>query len=175
MTSRDDVLIRVETHLEAGRVWRAKEILRGTISGGRADVAILEAYGRLLVSVGDVVEAGKYLYLSGIRAPAYAEPIALFTQRHAKRRGKDFVMQFPTVVRRQPFAALPVIVQDDLRQRGVTPDMLGTGAPRPRSNPPVSSLVWNAVGTLIAGVFILALLLGSWTMLSWVGAFLFSR
>ena len=51
-----EIIARADAELSAGRPWRAKEILRGAISG-RMEPAILERYGRLLDSLGERVEA----------------------------------------------------------------------------------------------------------------------
>ena len=82
MTSPEEAIARVTAEVTAGRLWRAREILAGRIAGGDADPAILEAHGRVLQAMGEQVEAGRYLFASGVRAPAYADAIALFTRRH---------------------------------------------------------------------------------------------
>ena len=125
MASRDDVLTRVDAELTAGRAWRAKEIIRGTIAGGRAEPAILECYGRLLEQLGERVEAGKYLFLSGIRKPEYTEPIAVFRKRHAKRTGKGLVSLFPAAIRRQEFDKLSPTLQNELATMGIAADLFG--------------------------------------------------
>lgn len=84
MESTSQLLDRVEAEIAAGRLWRAKEILRGNIGSGRVDPAVLERYGRLLETLGEQLEAGKYLFLSGARLPAYGDAIQLFRRRHAK-------------------------------------------------------------------------------------------
>ena len=71
MKSISDIVEASRGYEAAGQIWRAKELLRGNIAGGRVDPPLLEEYGRLLDSVGDRVEAGKYLFLSGVRSPAY--------------------------------------------------------------------------------------------------------
>jgi hypothetical protein len=168
MPSSANVLKRAQDHIEAGRLWRAKEILRGTIASS-PETAILEAYGRLLERLGDRLEAGKYLYLSGARTPQDEDAIALFTQRHVNRRGKDFIALFPAAVRRLRFETLPDAVQDDFRARGVTPSMLGPPLERQKL-PPARMRIWqSAIAIAIVAMFLLALALGFWTMLSWLG------
>ena len=39
-----------------------------------------------LDQLGDRLEAGKFLFLSGMRKPDYAAPIALFLERYAASR-----------------------------------------------------------------------------------------
>ena len=78
MARREGVLERVDAELAAGRLWRAKEILRGRIAGGAVAPAVLERYGQLLEQTGDRLEAGKYLFLSGVRRSEYKPAIDVF-------------------------------------------------------------------------------------------------
>ena len=167
MKSIEDILNRANAEFAAGRAWRAKEILRGNIAAGRVEPEILETYGRLLGRLGDRVEAGKYLFLSGMRKPEYAEAISLFTQRHARRGGHDLVAQLPTAVRLRPFAALPETVQRELQALGVTADLFGARGTRaaPKMSWPER---FAALGCLVLSVFLLVTLIaglevvGSW-------------
>jgi hypothetical protein len=168
MPSSANVLKRGQDHIEAGEMWRAKEILRGTIARN-PEAAILEAYGRLLDRLGDRLEAGKYLYLSGARNPQDEEAIALFMQRHVNRRGKDFIALFPAAVRRQEFETLPGAVQEDFRRRGVTPSMMGPPVERQKLVASGMRAWQSAIAIAIVLIFLLALGLGFWTMLVWLG------
>ena len=59
---------RVDRAIQRGEVWRAKEILRGNIRVRGYDVDLYEQYGRLLLDIGEMSEAGKYLFLPvGVR------------------------------------------------------------------------------------------------------------
>ena len=58
--------------------------MRGAIRTHCLDVRFLEAYGRLLDQLGDRTEAGKFLFLSGVRGPDVDPAIALVLARHAK-------------------------------------------------------------------------------------------
>jgi tetratricopeptide (TPR) repeat protein len=49
-----------QIELEAGNIWRAKEILRSNIRWNY-DTKIYLAYGKILFDVKDYYEAGKYL------------------------------------------------------------------------------------------------------------------
>jgi hypothetical protein len=165
--SVEDVIKRANAEADAGRPWRAKEILRGHLGAGRAESDLLEAYGRLLDSLGDRVEAGKYLFLSGARTQEYADAITLFRVRNAKRGGKDLVAEMPAAVRRQSFTELPASVQADLRVMGVTPELFGRTV---RTAVPSS---WSGrlaiAGALVAAVvLVLAIVLGLRVMASWM-------
>ena len=73
---------RVDQAIERGAGWRAKEILRGNIRVRGYDVDLYERYGRLLLDVGEISEAGKYLFLSGRRAAEYEDAISVYLTRH---------------------------------------------------------------------------------------------
>ncbi len=167
MKSIEDVIRRANAEADAGRPWRAKEILRGHLGAGRAESDLLEAYGRLVDSLGDRVEAGKYLFLSGAREPEYADAIALFRSRNAKRAGKDLVAEMPAAVRRQSFTELPASVQADLRVMGVTQELFGGTL---RTAVPASWRMRLAIGGgLVAAVLlVLATVLGLRVMASWM-------
>lgn len=168
MKSAEDVLAKAERERAAGRPWRAKEILGGTIGGGCAEPVVFERYGELLEALGDRVEAGKFLFLSGVRKPEYADAIALFRTRHAKRKGKDLLWQLPTAVRTRPFAALPATVQEDLRRFDIAPEMFGPSEKATERRTPSSGRVAEVVGMTVALICLLALMIGLYVMFSWI-------
>ena len=119
MKSARQIVEQAESEVHRGRAWRAKEILRGAIASGRVEAEVLESYGRLLDSLGDRVEAGRYLFASGVRTAEYRDAIDLFIARHGKRRGRDLLAQLPTRLRKAPLASLPQSLRDDLSALGV--------------------------------------------------------
>ena len=168
MKSAEAVLAKAERERAAGRAWRAKEILGGAIGGGCAEPAVFQRYGELLEALGDRVEAGKFLFLSGVRTPEYADAIALFTTRHAKRRGRDLLWQLPTAVRGRAFAALPAAVQEDLRRFDVAPEMFGRSVKATARGRPSTGRVAQAAGMTLALMFLVALMVGFYVMFSWI-------
>lgn len=170
MKSSDEIVERVRRELASGRAWRAKEILAGHIAGGRIEDEILEEYGRVLDSLGDRVEGGKYLFLSGTRSEQYLPSIELFKTRHGRRRGRDLVAQFPSAFRRQTFERIDPALRDELIALGVTPDSF---AATRRSGPVhVHLSPWRgrlAVAIFLAVLLFLffAVLVGLQTMVGW--------
>jgi hypothetical protein len=170
LESTSQLIDRVQAEIAAGRLWRAKEILRGNIASGRVEPEVLEQYGQLLETLGDRVEAGKYLFLSGVRAPRHGDAIDLFRHRHAKRRAADLVAQFPAGIRCRPFEILPATVQRELREWGIEPQSFRS---RQSSTPVRSS--WRErlaiAGWLAAlAVLLVAIALGLRSIASWVWA-----
>ena len=75
-------IARARPELEAGRVWRAKEILRGNIASAGYNCDLYVEYGELLLRAGELPEAGKYLFLSGVRKEHFQVAIDLYLRRH---------------------------------------------------------------------------------------------
>jgi hypothetical protein len=93
--------------LNAGRLWRAKEILGGRIASQPYSPALYEQFGALLLRLGDDLQAGKFLFLSGVRQPAYEAAIELFIRRHSRTDWQNVVSAFPSAVRRCAWSELP--------------------------------------------------------------------
>ena len=119
MKTAAEIVARARAELEAGRTWKAKDILRGRIGSGPLDSEVYDAYGLLLERMGDRFEAGKYLFLSGTRSPERAAAIEHFLTRQKGRHGADIWARLPTAVRATPFESLPAVVQHELAALGV--------------------------------------------------------
>ena len=170
MKTTAQLIDRVQAEIAADRLWRAKEILRGNIASGRVEPEVLEQYGQLLERMGESVEAGKYLFLSGIRTPRYARAIELFRQRNAKRRGGDLLAQLPSAIRCRPFELLPPTVQRELREWGIEPHSFGSGERATPSRSPSHGRLATAGWFATLAVLLVALALGLRSIASWVWA-----
>jgi hypothetical protein len=115
----DPLLTRIEAEVAAGRPWRAKEIVRGTISNDWPQSGVVERYGQVLLSLGDELEAGKYLWLSGVRSAAYETAVALFLTRHGRQGREILLAQLPKSFRRLAFDQLPAEVRRELSALGI--------------------------------------------------------
>lgn len=113
--SRARVFERSDRELEAGRIWRAREILEGSLPTFGYDPELYERLGRVLLRMGDLPGAGRFLFLSGARADEYREAIDLFRRRHSKA----ILAAFPRAARGCPRSRLPPAVADELRELGV--------------------------------------------------------
>lgn len=110
---------RVDAAVQCGQVWRAKELLRGNIGSGSYDSPLYERYGRLLLGLGEFVEAGKYLFLSGCRRPEFDEAIKVYLSRHPEGRPEVLYYSFPSAARFRPIARYPLAVRRVLKERGL--------------------------------------------------------
>lgn len=149
----DDLLARVAAEVAAGRPWRAKEIIRGNIANAWPDPEVVERYGQVLLDMGDELEAGKYLWLSGVRTKQYEKAITLFLSRHGRHGAKVLLAQLPKTVRRVEFDRLPTEVQRDLTGSGVRRSAFGV---KRRSKPSLSRTQW--VNELVFGAVALGFL-----------------
>lgn len=110
---------RLAQALADGKHWRAKEILSGRIGSCDFDPALYEQYGVLLLHMGDLIEAGRFLFLSGRRQQAYERPIALFLKRTSRAGYRSLLAGFPNAARRLTWDELPAQLQEDLQAAGV--------------------------------------------------------
>jgi len=87
---------KIDTLIKSGMSWRAKEILRGKIGKERYSAELYEMYGEVLLSFGEVYEAGKYLFLSGSsNNPAHSKAIDVFLSRQSRKDAYSFFSLLP--------------------------------------------------------------------------------
>jgi len=156
----EPLLTRVDMEIAAGRLWRAKEIIRGTIGHAWPDADVVERYGQILLRMGDDVEAGKYLWLSGVRRGEYESAMTLFLRRHAGHGREILLAQIPKSLRRIPFDQLPPPMRSELTQYGVRSSDFG----RIRSRPQHTSArrLWKDAVALAVGIgFLFCVMVGA--------------
>lgn len=117
MSARRDYKSRAREEIERGRLWRAKEILRGNITARGYDRELYEEYGRLLRELGDELEAGKYLFLSGTSSNEYLPAIRLYLSR-VGASAEMLRSTFPGAARDLRLEYYPQNVRDELQKRG---------------------------------------------------------
>jgi len=108
---------KARAELERGRVWRAKELLQGSLGNFGYNLELYEEYGKVLLRMGDLPAAGKFLFLSGARKSEYEEAIGIYLTRH-KGRPAQLFSTFPRKARLIVLSTYPKTVEHDLRQLG---------------------------------------------------------
>ncbi len=108
---------KVEKEIAEGRLWRAKEMLQGGVKHGY-DTELLERYGRLLLQMRDDLEAGRYLFLSGVRKEEYQEAISLFLSKYKSKNIDGVWNAFPKGVRDTGYEDYPENVINELEVLG---------------------------------------------------------
>lgn len=106
--------------IDAGELWRAKQLLSGRIgSSRRYDPELYEQYGIVLLRMNDLVLAGKYLFLSGKRDDDYRRAVDLYLRQHGRGGWKTLIGTFPNAVKKLPIDEFPPAVRDELLALGL--------------------------------------------------------
>lgn len=140
-----------------GKLWRAKEILQGRVASQPFDPRIMEEYGSVLLEMGDDLEAGRYLFLSGARAPEYEAPIALYLSRFASSTAIHLHASFPAEARKVRIEELPASVAEELRARGFKASDINKYIREPRAPDNSVGNVFAKYGCLLVAAVILVL------------------
>ncbi|MSQ93901.1 MAG: hypothetical protein EXR98_05015 [Gemmataceae bacterium] len=119
----DSLLDRAEKAVREGELWRAKEILQGGIRGRGYDQAIFERLGLVLLQMGDLLEAGKHLFLSGRRETSYEKAISLFLGRFTRATPLQLYSTFPKAARLARRDDYPPPVSADLERLGLPEEL----------------------------------------------------
>jgi len=107
-------LDKAQSEIQAGRLWRAKEILRGAIGQQPYDLRLYLEYGELLLRLGDLPEAGKYLFLAGSTESRHEEAVSVFLSRWGNSEPELLYSRFPSRARLQSVTNYPKRVQETL-------------------------------------------------------------
>lgn len=116
--NKTDYVERVEKALAEGKLWKAKEVLQGRIAASGFDPALYEKYGTVLLAMGDLVEAGKYLFLAGADGPEHLNAKELYLSRHAGNGWRNLYATFPSRAKLPDLSEYPEAVADELRRSG---------------------------------------------------------
>ena len=163
MTNR--TLENAQREIERGNLWRAKEILQGAIGGEKSyDVALFERMGTVLLRMGDLPEAGRFLFLSGVRRPEYLESIEIFLSRHRRKHPRDFVAHLPRNARLQSLSDYPDDVARVFREIGFPESLKDENAKAYLPQTGKEMIFWIACGT-IALVTLVLIILGAMKLL----------
>ena len=112
---------KIDDYIAKGDFWRAKESLQGRLSSSKYDAVLFEKYGKVLLEMKDILEAGKYLFLSGSRKPEYENSIQIYLNRFSRKSAIHLYHTFPKAVQSSEYQTYPRIVIDELNQIGFKP------------------------------------------------------
>lgn len=91
---------RARALLANGDASEALRLLSGSCFGAGYDRDYYELLGRALLATGHPENAGRFLFLSGVRKPEYDAPIAYFLARHSDPRNfRQLQSQLPERIR----------------------------------------------------------------------------
>ena len=92
--------------------------MQGAMRGAAYDVQLFELLGTVLLRMGDLAEAGKFLFLSGVRRPEYLEAIQIFLSRHGRKKPHDFLYTLPRSARLKNTSNYPHEVAQAFKEMG---------------------------------------------------------
>lgn len=167
MSPHRDYKSRASEQIDEGRLWRAKEILRGNIATRGFDLELYEEYGRLLRELGEELEAGKYLFLSGANNEEYLPAIRLCLARTGTS-AELLRSTFPAAARDLRLEYYPSNVRDELEKRGYKGGHRHPADPRqpfqitPRARFMLGGCILVAVSAAVCAV------VGFVTMMGWL-------
>jgi hypothetical protein len=154
------ILDKARAEVEKGNLWRAKEILQGAIRSNSYDVQLFEMLGTVFLRMGDLPEAGRFLFLSGVRNSEYLEAIEIFLSRNRGKAPQNLLQHLPRKARLRTLSDYPFEVAQALRELGF-PETLKdekTGRYLPQTGNDI--VVWLTCGT-IALVTLTLIILGA--------------
>jgi tetratricopeptide (TPR) repeat protein len=117
-----DVLKTAEKEIADGNLWRAKEILHRAVGHSGYKIEIYEKLGIVLLQMSDLAEAGKYLFLFGIRKPEYAKAIEIFLHKY-KDKPYNLFHPFPRSAKLSKISEYPQAVAEKLRELELPEDL----------------------------------------------------
>lgn len=162
----EQTLENARSELAAGQAWRAKEILQGSLRNYGYQTRLYRLYGQVLLSVGDTLQAGKFLFLSA-DDPADLEQTAidLFLSRHGKRGLHGVLGVLPKKCRLNWLSEYPECVQKRLRSLGAGE----TVYPLMEVTIPGRSMRVFTIGCLvIIGLTVFCTVVGFLRVLAWI-------
>lgn len=153
-----NVLVKAEREIANGRLWRAKEILQGTVGHKGYKAEVYECLGRVLLQMQDSSEAGKYLLLSGVLLPEYQDSINTFIK---KFEGKSFHLfrTFPRSAKLDNLSDYPPNTAAILRDLGL-PERLKDDDGHLTFSPHYDNTGdWLFIGCAFIALFVIALII----------------
>ncbi len=153
---------RAERERTGGRLWRAREILEGSLPILGYDVELYERLGVVLLEMGDLPRAGMFLFLSGARRDDYQEAIEVYRRRHSRCGPRAMFAGFPRAAKRSTLSEYPVQLASELR---------GLDFPEELRAPPleptaVSSGAFGMVACLTGALFLVAVLVAGFVKIA---------
>jgi hypothetical protein len=159
---------RAEEAARRGELWRAREILQSQIRNSNYDCVLFERLGMLLLQMGELLEAGKFLFLSGARKTSYEGPIALFVNRFTRKKPLHLYYMFPRAARLKFRKDYPPAVESELARLGLPAKL-----PAPTRSPTTTGhnfwtrIVGLGCVTVVTLVLVLAVI-GAIGILQWL-------
>ena len=116
MKKKITIYEKAEKEIRANNLWRAKEILQGNLSNLGYDYELYRKYGELLDKMGDRIEAGRFLFLSG---NLHSESVSLYIKKYSRKDPRNLLGTFPKAARLESIDDYPNSVTQKLKELGL--------------------------------------------------------
>ena len=157
----------IQKEIDAGRFWKAKELLRSEIGQKEYDKQLFEDYAHALSLMKDDVNAGIYYFLSGKRTKQYQSKIDLFFKVKAKKKLGSLTSQFPQSAKYETIDEFEEPMKSELKTLGLINSPSG-GANYTNNRQLITKQSAFDWGTVIIYFLIASLFVGAGTILYWV-------
>ena len=173
MTEKINIYEKAEKEIQKDNLWKAKEILQGNLKRLGYDKKLYKMYGYLLDQLGDRIEAGRYLFLSGQIQAEDSESVSLYLKRHTKKDPRYLLRTFPKAAQLKKIEEYPESVGKVLKELGLEDKDLYLKLPKPAEH----KEAWfdkihdyvPAVGCIIGIIFLaICLIVGLFTAIKWI-------
>ena len=173
MAQERDLYERVNAAIAERKLWRAKEILQGNIGKSGYDCRLFERYGEVLARMGDLVEAGKYLFLSGERKPEHEEAIGLYLARFTRNGPAHLLSTFPKAARLARLADYPEAVRRALEELRASDSLLARAPHYTRKEVTRTSRAFGIGCLVILAILCVCLIVGGYEVVTYIVKALF--
>lgn len=164
----ESTISRADAEIGNGRLWRAREILGSSIVTYGYSREIFYALAKVLLEMGEDLEAGKYLLLS-VDTPSDTELCAInvFLSRCNDRNFQALLAKFPKVARLRERDAYPEYLRKHLTKINA-PQTIATQDIASSTNfSPLYDRLLLGGCSLVAFTVIACITVGAYTILSW--------
>ena len=169
-----ELIKKIDLLIESGRSWRAKEILRGKIGREEYSADLYRIYGEVLLSFGEMYEAGKYLFLSGSENnPAHDEAIEIFLSRHTGKGVYGFFSLLPRKFTMASNENYPRSVLRYIEAKGYKKKVINRIQRGEFQNPDKFPLFLRFIFGSVAMTLMLSIFVGLWVISSEIYSWLF--
>ncbi len=166
---------RISRLRDSGIQWKAKEILSGKIGQQEYQPDLYRLYGEVLFELGDMHEAGKYLFLGGAKDdPKYRKAVSIFLQRHNKKDAYGFFALMPKRFVAAAPDLYPKSVRDYITEHGFKKKDLDKIRSRYSSEAGELSIYEKVFFASAAALMFIAIIIGLWVIISTAYRWIFS-
>ncbi len=161
--SPSGAVARARAALEAGELWRARDLLAEHLEGSVADAEALSLLGEVLHSMGDLPAAGAAWFGAGVKGPQVDAAVAAWRERN----GDDFASMWrslPRSVRLEPRA--PKV--EALRARALEVDAAADDEAGPVEPSSGGADTAQVLAWILAAFFVVCAVVGLVTILQWM-------